>query len=177
VFSDNLISEGALATLEHAAAALGKKDAQIIPAAASIQVALAYREPKATSLADVQGFDLSPFEKHFWPARKIKADDPTLILRSEPHTLFDFAFQSGGPFRPERAQLALTACGGPANGVVRWIRLELDKETRYENTPGAETRSHWSPLFWPLPGKPLNEGESIELRSAHDRELVTLWVS
>jgi type II protein arginine methyltransferase len=156
---------------------LGKKEARIIPAAASVRVALAYREPKATSLADVQGFDLSPFEKHFWPARKLAANDPKLSLRSEPGTLFHFDFQSGGPFPAERAHMTLTARGGPANGVVRWIRLELDKETRYENEPGAEARSHWSPLFWPLPGKPLKEGETIGLHAAHNREVVTLWVS
>lgn len=176
VFSDDVIGEGALATLEHAAGALGKRDVQIIPAAASIQVALAYREPNPSSLSDVRGFDLSPFEKHFWPARKVKADDPRLSLRSEARTLFHFDFQSGGPFGAGQVHMTLTACGGPANGVVRWIRLQLDEEVQYENKPGPETHSHWSPLFWPFPGNALEEGESVELHADHNRELVTLWV-
>jgi type II protein arginine methyltransferase len=175
IFSDDLINEGALPTLGHAAAALGKSAVRIIPAAASIRVALAYREVRPSPLADVEGFDLSPFERHLLPDRKIRTDDPKLSIRSETQTLFNFDFRSGGPFHGEESGLTMVACGGPANGVVRWIRLHLDEETEYENRPGRGKGSHWAAIFWPLPGGSVDEGESVELHAAHDGALITLW--
>lgn len=176
IFSDDLINEGALATLEHAAA-LGRAVPRIIPAAASIRVALAHGPLEPSPLAGIEGFDLSPFERHLLPDRKISTHDPKLSLRSEAQSLFRFDFQSGGPFPGASAELRLTARGGPANGVVRWIQLQLDDEVEYENEPGAGKRSHWASLFWPLPGGPVAEGERVRLHAAHDRERITLWTS
>ncbi|HWH22484.1 MAG TPA: hypothetical protein VNT25_04225, partial [Allosphingosinicella sp.] len=177
VFSDDVLTEGALPTLQHAAAELARPGAQIIPASASVRVALAYRDYGARDLRNVEGFDLSPFERHFPPHRSLLIGDKHLHLRSEPRTLFEFDFQRGARFRNERAELRLTASGGIANGVVRWIRLQLDEQEAYENLPEAGKQSHWGAWFNPLPGKPLEAGESIVLHATHDQERVHLWFS
>lgn len=177
VFSDDVVGEGALPTLQHAAAELARPGARIIPASASARIALAYREYKGRNLRDVEGFDLSPFERHFPPHRPLLIGDKNLHLRSEPRTLFEFDFQRGTPFRNERAELRLTASGGAANGVVRWIRLQLDEQEIYENAPQQGKQSHWGAWFDPLPGEALEAGESISLHAAHDQERVHLWFS
>jgi protein-L-isoaspartate O-methyltransferase len=177
IFSDDLLVEGALATFQHAAAALTRAGARIIPASASVQVALAFREHEVPGLSDVEGFDLSPFERHFAPDSKFRTDDKRLHLRSEPAALLDFDLQAGGPFPNERASVGLTASGGRANGVVRWLRLQLDEQQCYENRPGVGRKSHWAALFSPLPGRALEVGESLTVNAAHDQERIQLWFS
>lgn len=176
IFSDDLLAEGVLATIENASASLANEGCQVIPCAGSIRIALAWYDYDRLGIGEAAGFDLSLFERHMKQDRKLKVDDPQLSLRSEPATLFDFDFQSGGPFPPERTSTTLTCRGGTANGIVRWIRLQLDAETRFENEPGAGTPSHWSALFTPLPGKGLEDGESVAVHAAHDRDQVMLWV-
>jgi type II protein arginine methyltransferase len=177
VFSNDLIGEGALPTLEHAAAALGRPGVRMSPAAASIEVALAWHAADPAPLGDVEGFDLSPFARHVAPDYKIAGGSTKLELRSDPATLFRFDFQSGGPFPAARAEARLQARGGPANGVLRWIRLELDAETDYENRPAPGRPSHWPALFWPFPAGPIADGATVHLHAAHDRERVTLWTA
>jgi protein arginine N-methyltransferase 7 len=140
-------------------------------------VALAWLEAKPAALGDVEGFDISLFERHVSPDINVVVNNSKLSLRSEPKSLFHFDFQSGGPFPAGQAEVTLTARGGAANGVVRWIRLKLDDEIDYENKPGPERRSHWAALFWPLPAGDLEEGASVVLHAAHDRERVTLWTA
>jgi predicted nicotinamide N-methyase len=176
VFSDDLLNEGALATLHDAVARLGRPGARIIPAAASIRVALAWRDLAPVALGDVGGFDLSLFERHVAPGRKLAAGDRQLRLRSAPETLFDFDFAKGDAFRPERATLSLTCAGGPANGLAQWLRLRLDDAEPYENAPAPGASSHWAVLFHPLPeGGEVGEGGQVRVGAAHDTERVQLW--
>src|SRR3569623_403454 len=132
IFSNDLINEGALPSLEHAAAALGRPGARIIPAAASIEVALAWLDMDDTALDDVQGFALTLFARHASPDLRVSVSSSKLSLRSDPKSLFRFDFQSGGPFPAGRAQVTLEARDGAANGVVRWIRLEHNAQAENE---------------------------------------------
>lgn len=175
IFDDELIGEGALASLRHAVSRLAADGATVIPASGSMRVALAWRELPARRFGDVRGFDLSLFERHVSASRKLPPNDRKLSLRSDPADLFRFDFSSLEP--PEyRSTLRLRASGGPANGVVRWIRLKMDDTEYYENAPAVGGGSHWAVLFDALPcGTTLAAGESVLLHAAHDGERVRIW--
>lgn len=176
VFSDNLLGEGALATLSHAVTHLGRPGVRVIPAAASIRVALAYFETPTVDLTDVDGFNLSLFERHVDPEHALDICRTDLDLRSEPADLFCFDFQEPTSFEAAGVRKVFTAIGGRANGVVRWIRLQLDAEGDYENAPLAGNTSHWMMLFTPFPrGMTVAEGETVTVGASHDRKRVSIW--
>jgi type II protein arginine methyltransferase len=179
VFSDNLLGEGALSTLSHARAELAGESVQMIPAAASIRVALAFHnEAPETPPLRVKGFDVSLFERHVAPDASVRVGGSKLHLRSEAHDLFSFDFQAGGPFGGERAQVTLAAAGGSANGLVQWIRLQLDADTRYENRPDPDAPSHWAAIFHPFPHEQsVPDGGKIVAHASHDTEHMQIWFS
>ncbi|HEY0113078.1 MAG TPA: 50S ribosomal protein L11 methyltransferase [Allosphingosinicella sp.] len=175
IFSNDLLIEGALPTFRHAAAELAVPGARFIPRAMSIRVALCHREFEEP-FDVVAGFDLSLFRRHVPAYRKIPVGDKKLSLRSEAADLF--RFEPGAPNLPLNGatKLALTAKGGPANGVCQWIRLQLDPDIAYENAPEPERRSHWAAHFYPLPeGRTVQEGETIQVNAAHDETRLQLW--
>jgi hypothetical protein len=117
------------------------------------------------------------FERHVAPEIKLAAGDKRLALRGAAADLFRFDFAQGGPFGPGRTALSLTAAGGSANGLVRWLRLELDQAEAYENAPAPGAASHWAVLFHPLPdGGEIGEGETVRLGAAHETARVHLWL-
>jgi SAM-dependent methyltransferase len=174
IFADDLLCEGALDSLRDAAVRLARPGARMIPAAASVRVALAWRELEVDDLADIEGFDLSLFERHMALEHKLRSGDRKLALRSKSESLFDFEFGPDLP-RSGRTSLTLKAAAGPANGIVQWIRLKLDDEEIYENRPGADSRSHWAASFHPLPGTGIPERGEITLNAAHDGDRLQLW--
>ena len=176
VFADNLLGEGALAALSHATSHLGRPGARVIPAAASIRAALAYFGTPTVDLTDVDGFDLSLFKRHLHPDHALDINQTDFVLRSEPDDLFSFDFQAGTGYEAAGVTKSFTAVGGKANGVVRWIRLQLDAEGVYENIPSPDNTSHWSMLFIPLPGgMSVAEGETLTVGASHDRKRVNIW--
>jgi type II protein arginine methyltransferase len=176
VFGDDLVNEGALRTLHHAMRELARPGARIVPAAGAIRVAPAWHARPLPPTGEAAGFDLGPFERHLRPYQKVQTDDPSVELRGEPADLFEFDFQGGGPFDPDRARVVLTAAG-PANGVVQWIRLNLDARTEHENRPGAGRRSSWAAAFRPLPdGRIAQAGDALVVNGAHDGGRVHLWM-
>jgi type II protein arginine methyltransferase len=124
----------------------------------------------------VDGFDLSPFNRLATPSYRIRPGDERLALRSKPGDLFRFDFQSGGPFHGGRAALSLTASGGRVNGIVQWIRLEVEEDSYYENFPSRDRASSLSQLFYPLihPTK-VPKGESLTVHGSHERRSLRVW--
>lgn len=177
VFSNNLLSEGVLATLSHAVPHLGRPGVRVIPAAASIRAALAYFETPTVDLSDVAGFNLSLFERHIDAEHALSISQDDFYVRSEPNDLFCFDFQAGTAFEAAGVTKSFKAVGGKANGVVRWIRLQLDAEGVYENIPSPGNASHWSMLFTPFAGgTTVAEGETIMVGASHDQKRVSIWV-
>ncbi|MGZ8347025.1 MAG: 50S ribosomal protein L11 methyltransferase [Allosphingosinicella sp.] len=175
IFSDDLLVEGALATFRHARNELARPGARFLPARASVRAALAWRDPSDRALpSQVSGFDLSAFERHVVPYRRLQVDDRKLFLRSEPVDLFRFDFAAGAADRG-RTELSLTPSGGAANGVVQWLRLELDDELAYENRPAAGTHSHWGVYFHPAM-ETLPEGVPVTVHGAHDADRLQIWL-
>jgi protein arginine N-methyltransferase 7 len=177
IVSNNLLSEGVLATMEKARGLL-TPDAIIIPARGAIRVALADdRDLDHERMDRVDGFDLSPFNRVAVPDYLISVGDERLTLRSAPADLFVFDFSSGGPYLPGRAKIALTAASGPINGIAQWIALDMDGVTTYENGPSPGAWSNWSVLFRPfLPATEIAAGQSVTVCGSHDRMTARSWL-
>lgn len=177
IFGHDLIGEGALPSLSHAMRALARPGARIVPAAAAIRVALAdYGGGRHWPVGTVDGLDLSLFDRHAELAFNIAADHRRLALRSAPQDLFRFDFQAGGAFPEARTMVRAEAGGGRVNGIVQWIRLELDAETAYENVPGTGESSHWPAIFHPLAREIAPPaGSRIAIHGWHDARRLLVW--
>jgi type II protein arginine methyltransferase len=173
-FSHHLVGEGALPSLRHALEALARPGARMLPAGASIRIALARYSRRRRPAGEVEGFDLSLFNRHADLARDVATDDPKLERRSEAADLFSFDLQACGFAPEERARVVLDSTGGRVDGAVQWIRLRLDEEEVYENAPGGV--SHWALVFHPF-GEPLETaaGEPIAVEAWRDELRYRLW--
>lgn len=177
VFSHTLLDEGAIETLNHAMKKLARPGARIIPASASIQVALAeYRGEILPPIGDVAGFDLSRFDRHAPRTMSVPLKSRNLRLRSPAQPLFDFDFTLGEAPAEQRRTLAMTSRGGRVDGVAQWIRLQLTDEIAFENRPGPGRWSHWPCVFYPF-DSPLAtaKGDQVPVEGWHDEVRVRIW--
>lgn len=177
IISANLVGEGVLPVMRDAVARFLRPGGRVIPSRGEVRVALAdYTGKVRPALDQVEGFDVSPFNRLAPTARILSVGDPALALRSEAGSLLEFDFQSGGPFREGPAQLSLSALGGPVNGVVQWFRIQLDEASIYENRPGADAKSSWGAIFHPF-RKPLTPppGAVLTVHGAHQAAAVHVW--
>lgn len=177
VFSHTLLDEGAIETLNHAMKTLARPGARIIPASASIQVALAeYQGEMQPPLGEVAGFDLSLFDRHAPRAISVPLKSPKLCLRSAGLPLFDFDFTRGEAPAEQRRKLELTSLGGRINGIAQWIRLQLTDDIVFENGPGLDRWSHWPCVFYPF-DSPLEtaEGDPVPVEGWHDEVRLRIW--
>ncbi|HEU0097395.1 MAG TPA: 50S ribosomal protein L11 methyltransferase [Allosphingosinicella sp.] len=178
IVSSDMLGQKVLEVMEDAVARLLAPGGRVIPARGQVRVALAFWEGlDRRRLGEVEGFDLSPFNRLEASPLPLKPGDPGLGLRSAAADLFDFDFASGGPFRPGASALTLAASGGPVNGIAQWIRLELDEATDYENAPAPGAASCWNLLFHTLEAaiEPA-AGEAIRVRGAHGPDSLRVWL-
>lgn len=177
IVSNNLIGEGCLAVMEEAARWL-KPEGRMIPQAGTVRVALAWSDvAESEDMGTVEGFDLSAFNMLGEAARQHQVGDPRIDLRSSSTDLMQFDFRSGGPFRAHEARATVIADGRPANGVIQWIRLNMDDHIVYENQPAPGAKSCWAALFYRLPEivkRPA--GEAVRIAGTHDRVSLFIWV-
>jgi type II protein arginine methyltransferase len=177
VFSHTLLDEGAIGTLNHAMKALARPGARIIPASASIQVALAeFRGEILPPLGDVSGFDLSLFDRHAPRAMSLPLKSRHLHLRSAAQPIFDFDFTRGEAPVERRRKLALTSRGGRVNAVAQWIRLQLTDDIAFENGPGPGRWSHWPCVLYPF-DSPIEtaDGDQLPVEGWHDEVRLRIW--
>ena len=172
-----MIGAGPLPLLESAYRRLLRPGAPAIPARGTIRVALAeYTRADRWLMQNVEGFDLSPFNRLAVPGYVLNVDDERLKLRSEPGDLFDFDFQSGGPFPEGRASVQLASAGGAVNGIAQWLRFELDDEGSYENYPAKVPTSVFNVVFYPLSAAlELEAGIALKVSGSHDRLSLRIW--
>lgn len=176
IFSNELLGEAVIPVIEDAIARLLAPGGRIIPSAATVRVALAWWPGlDERRLQRIAGFDLSAFNRLGRIPYRLEVGDPELSLRSEAADLFSFDFSAGGRFPGSRNQLDLTA-DGAVNGVVQWIRLQLDSETCYENRPGPGEASCWGCLFYPF-ADPLDRvaGSAVRIHASHNRNQLQIW--
>jgi type II protein arginine methyltransferase len=178
IFGDNLVDFNPLAFLADARRRLCKPDARVMPAAAGLQVALAHldRYPIAARIESAAGFDLTPFA-NFAPARLLApVGSPGLHRLSEPALLFRFDLACDHP-REGRAELTLRAdADAEMNGVVHWLRLELDDETTLEARPDPGATAFATPIFWPLPSPvQVGRGDVVRICAEYRQSLLSVW--
>jgi type II protein arginine methyltransferase len=150
IISNNVVGQDSVATVRDVVGRLLKAGGKVIPAATTARVALAWWGGAALKrLQEIDGFDLGEFNILQALPHEVHRDDPALLLRSDPAALFEFDFQRLR-FPDPVVRLDLPATGGPINGVVQWIRIQLDEEVVYENMPGMDGRSCWACLFHPF---------------------------
>jgi SAM-dependent methyltransferase len=177
IISNTLVGEDALPVTEHAVRVLLKPGAKIIPARGLVRVALAHDAKLHLARMDtIDGFDLSPFNRLATSFYRLPRGDTRLTLMSVPVDLFDFDFQSGGPFPAATAAKTLTSSGGRANGLAQWIALQMDESGWYENDPVPGTSSAWAVMFWPFPApRDCAPGTAVEICGSHDRHRLSIW--
>ena len=175
IISNNMLGQHVLPVTEHAAKALLRPGAKIVPARGIVRLALAY-DAGLPRLGTVEGFDLSPFNRLAPNSDRIRRGSKCLTLLSAPIDLFDFDFQSGGPFPAATASATVTSTGGRANGIAQWIALQMDEEGWYENNPVPGTSSAWDALLWPFIGpRDCPAGTTVTVWGSHDRHWLWIW--
>lgn len=175
--SNDMLAEDPLPSLADAIARLVKPGGVVIPARGRVRVALAHdARMEARQIGTISGFDLSPFNRLASPFYQVVVGSPHVALRSEAADLFDFDFQSGGPWPEQRSGVEVRACGGRINGILQWIALDMDQVGRYENQPGAGAVSSWAALFHPFPAAvESHPGQSCAILGRHDRRALRVW--
>lgn len=179
ILSNDLLVEQVLPVMADVVPRLLKDGGRAIPAGGAIRVALAeWQGLEQRRVGNIDGFDLSPFNALERVPYSVKPGDPRLTLRSAPADLFRFDFAGGGPYAPGRAAVPLACAGGPINGVVQWIQLELDEQGRYENRPAPGATSCWSCLFYPFetPAEP-GPGTSMTVHGVHTLTTLRIWAA
>jgi type III protein arginine methyltransferase len=179
IIGNSMLSEGALATMQHAVTNLLKPGGKVIPAKGTVRVALAF-DSRASDrrMGIVDGFDLTPFNRLAQPAYSVLVSDRHLRLMSDAADLFEFDFRATVARTKARTQVHLVAKGGPVNCVAQWIHLQIDDDVVYENEPGTLDFSNWGIVLHPLAREVSpNAGDSIPVNASHDLTNVRIWSS
>lgn len=177
IFGNDLVGEGALAAIADALGRLASDEAQIIPARAVVRIALASLDsaPRPRP-AIVRGLDLSLFGRHSKRSFTVNTNNRALALRSAAGDLFRFDFRASQTLAAGRSSVALQSFGGRVDGIVQWLRLDLDRQTQFENAPGSDVASHWAAIFSPFTkSRDTAAGEEIRACGWHDQQHLLVW--
>jgi type II protein arginine methyltransferase len=177
IIADNLLSEGVVAALDHAARELARPGAKFIPCNASMRVALAWLDQPQPQLPPiVNGFDVSLFERHVATHHSVLVGHKKLHLRSDAQVLFPLSFGESAPAAPTSDRAVLQAHKGRVNGLVQWVYLQMDEAEAYENAPAADTSSAWGAVLHRLPEALCGANvEAIAVHADHDGMHPRFW--
>ena len=174
VFSSNLLSENVLSSIEDAKSRLLAPGCKMIPAAASVVIALFGGEQigRNVLVEDVHGFNLRRFNSIVPRVRPLHRRDLDFELLSEPVEAFAFDFQRDSRWHPEEKTLSIPVTReGNCLGILQWIRLRFDENTVFENHPGAD----FSATGWPacaylsLSATALRLNQTAHVFATHDK--------
>lgn len=177
IVSSELLGEGILDSFDDAKSRLLKPGATIIPSHASIigQLAGSNELARKVSVGMAAGFNLEDFNE-FSPLMVMPSElGIHLDYFSDPFPIFEFSFQDQQYPASEKRRISITAThDGLCHGVLQWIRLDLYKEIRFENSPHepehANEAGHWRRLLFTFP-KPVTvaKGQLVHLTASHNR--------
>ena len=144
IFSDDLLSESMLPSLEHARRELCEPDAIFVPEHAAIEVALAQYDGFQPEATRIEGFDLSAAFDVLPQAAKHHPEHERITPVSASAEAFSFDFTSGKsiPAR-EMRQIALELTSGTCNAIAQWLEIRFADDLVYENAPGSDRSLHW----------------------------------
>jgi type III protein arginine methyltransferase len=178
IIGPTLLGENVLPVMDMVAHRLLRDGGTVIPSHGSVRVALAdYALAEKRRMGMIDGFDLSAFNGILPPDFPLGVGNRRLTLRSAAADLFTFDFQAEIP-ESGRASITLRAQGGTANGIVQWIRLQMDDVTVYENQPNLAATSSWDTIFHPLAvGHEAKADQDVAVHGSHDINSVRIWAS
>jgi type II protein arginine methyltransferase len=176
IISDNMLCEGVIGSLDHAARELARPNATFIPHRTSMRVALVHYDQILPRLPqEVSGFDVSLFERHVPSSYSVPVGHKRLQVRSETKEFLPLRFGPEAPPHPAQDHVVLTA-HGPVNGLVQWLHLHLDEQDTYENAPRPGAFSAWGLVFHQLPDALTEEdARRIGVYADHDGMHPRFW--
>ena len=178
-FTSGLMGEGIFPTLEHAHQHLLTPDAAVIPAVGSVMGYLAGGDTlKGMLFADrIEDFDLTPFNDFAPPVLASSLDGVPHEALSDDLELLRFDFREKSFPMAKRPMRVTATKPGLCVGVAQWIRIELDRETSYDNrpAPNAEHNDHWTHLLHRFPKLlRLQAGDVVAMDVCHNRSQVNI---
>lgn len=180
IFSDDLLGEGVLPSLEDARQRLCLPDAIFLPSKAAIRIALVGTGPAGPAkrldpIDMVEGYDLSLFNRHISGRKRFGPASGELELRSEAVDLFAFDFAKTALDREQKC-IGMASLGGQVSGVAQWIWFETTQGHDYENSPTGAPSSHWQ-LFYHALDTPIETtpGQSVMIHGWRDEKNLLIW--
>lgn len=179
-FSDNMFSFQPLASIADARRRLLKPGAPCIPAAASVRLALGQWSGYARFFQAVRNldFDLSPVASFIPDSIDLELGDPGTSLHSSVAEAFRFDFSQSRFPEHDSAQAKVEVLHDcEVNGIVQWIRLDLDSQTFLEARPEPGQVSFSNPRFHPLPSPlQLKAGDKVTIQAQHNGKDMLLYL-
>lgn len=175
ILAHDVLGERVLPSLAHARAQLAAPGAVFLPLRASVRVALADEPALHVPLGEVEGFDLSLFNRHVKKAAVSRDYQPGFALRSVPADLLNFDF-SADLAMEGRASVSLASTGGRVTGIAQWMFVELGGGATYENPPGTNPEGHWRAGYFPISApRETDPGEAVTIGGWHNHESIAVW--
>ena len=174
IFSSELLGENVLAAIEDARDRLLAPGGRVLPAAASIVIALVGGDALGAyvHVGEAFGFDLRPFNAIHPKKVPLHREDLQPVLLSDPVDALRFDFQAASRHPPERRTLSLPVTGdGTCHGVIQWIRIEVADGVGFENHPLRPRRvTNWQHTVYAFE-RPieLTAGSRVSVLAMHDR--------
>ena len=179
LFSNTFLDFDPLDTIADATRLLAET-AAIMPQAGAIRVALTHRPDflNPEDLRSTAGFNLSPLAPFLPPAWLLTENAATTSLLSRPADAFRFDFRDPPAPTPARATLPMEVTrDGVVNGIVQWIRLDLDAQTALEGAPDDDRPYFVLPVFYQLAANiPVRRQDVVTVNVKHNRRRVTIWI-
>ncbi len=178
ILSSDVLAEGVLPSFEDAIARLITPDAEIIPrAVAAIGCLVGGAElEKLAFVRSASGFDVSGFEPLSANRLAVYGEEPAWRRLSADFEMvrFDLTHAHHAPFAQERD--IEVAEDGLAVGVLQWMAVDLDEETRFSTAPEGPQSRGWAQIVHTFE-RPLHvrRGQSVRLTLGHDRDSLVVW--
>jgi type II protein arginine methyltransferase len=172
ILGDKLLSEDVLRSTADARRRLTMADAVLIPrrVAAIARLAGGAFFADAVSVGQVEGFDLSPFNRFAPSSLSISMESGSFESLSDDVEAFSFDL-AAHDHRPGEARLSFRVVrSGTCLGILQWLRLQLHDDVCFENAPAERIGpSAWRQVFHPF-AAPLEvrAGDEIAVRAKHD---------
>jgi type III protein arginine methyltransferase len=164
IFSSEVLGERVLSSIEDTKRRLLRPNCRVIPAKASIMIALFGGDDIGSNLlvGDVCGFDLKGFNSIVSRRQTIARNDLPIEMMSEDIEAFTFDFQNDSIWPEESKVLRIPIkSAGRCLGIIQWMHLQMDENTEFENHPTVfAPASSWTRCAYILP-------EPVDVRPGH----------
>lgn len=181
IFGSELLGERVLSSIEDAKRRLLQPGCRVIPAAASLMFGLFGGADLGLNLEvqDVHKFDLRAFNEIVPRRQTIARDDLDVEMLSDGIEAFRFDFERDSFWPAETKTLRVPIrSAGRCYGVIQWIRLQMDRDTVFENHPRTKApASSWVRCVYLLP-TPVDviAGQVAVVTAMHNRVCPWFWV-